>query len=259
MAGAPQHGAARSKRADFLRIAHRGASGECPENTLQAFRRAVELGAEMIECDLQLTADGHVVVIHDESVDRTTDGTGQVHEMTLAEIRALDAGAWRGPAHDGERIPTLEEVLDTVLPLAELNLELKGEAVGSHLVLATLLAVTRRGGLARVLFSSFDGAMLERVREASPHARIAVLWGAEPFADAWRRAGDVGAEAFHPHAGTVGADLVAEAAERGLATNVWTVNQVERVVELVAMGVSGVISDHPGRLLEARARLLAAT
>lgn len=248
----------RRKPADFTRIAHRGASGECPENTLVAFRRAIDLGAAMVECDLQLTADGHVVVIHDETVERTTGGAGRVCDLSLKDIRALDAGSWRGARFAGERVPTLEETLDAVAPRAALNLELKGNGDDARLVLSTLAAVSRSGVLDRVLFSSFDMRLLERLRTASPHARIAVLWSGPPFAEAWRLARELGAIALHPRAAVAAPDLIAEARAKGLMTHVWTVSSVERVVELVRLGVDGVISDHPGRLLEARARLLGA-
>ena len=247
------------KPADFLRIGHRGASGECPENTLCSFRRAIELGVGMIECDLQLTADGHVVVIHDFTLERTTTGHGRVRETRLDAIRACDAGAWRSPRFAGERVPTLEETLDEVLPRARLNLELKSEGEDSRLVLATLAAVSQRGAVDRVIFSSFDMEMLEHVRDASPHARIGVLWSRGPFDEAFRFADALGAVALHPYAGEVTGDLVRECSDRGLMVNVWTVNQVDRMVELVRLGVDGVISDHPGRLLEARARLLASS
>ena len=92
---------------------------------MASFRRALEQGAQMIECDLQLTADGHVVIIHDWTVDRTTDGTGVVCDLALDELRGLDAGSWKDSRFAGEAIPTLEETLDAVLPGAELNLELK--------------------------------------------------------------------------------------------------------------------------------------
>ena len=112
------------KPADFVRVGHRGAAAECPENTHAAFARALEASADMIECDLQLTADGHVVIIHDYTADRTTNGSGAIADLSLAEIRSLEAGAWKDSAFAGEKVPTLEETLAQVLPAADLNLEL---------------------------------------------------------------------------------------------------------------------------------------
>jgi len=246
-----------TRAADFLRIAHRGASSERPENTLAAFRRALELGAEGIECDLRLCADGHVVVMHDPRLERTTNGRGLVRATSLADVRRLDAGAWYGRDFTGEPVPTLEETLELVLPRAMLNLELKCEGEDARmLALATVAAVSQRRALDRVVFSSFDFATLLRVREASPHAHIGVLWNERRFGEAWERAREVGAIAVHPRAETVGEPVIAAAHERGLLLYTWTVNSRERIVELVRGGVDGVISDYPGRLLEARAQLL---
>ena len=241
---------------DFQRIAHRGASAECPENTLVAFRRAMELGATMIECDLQLTADGHVVVFHDWSLERTSDGAGAVRDLPLAALRSLDAGSWKAVCFAGERIPTLEEILDATAGRVGLNLELKSRRSEGLLALSVLRIVEQHAALDRVLFSSFDTGLLERIRDASPAARVAVLWAYPPFDDALRIAGELGAEAIHPPDRGTDEELVGRAREHGLATNVWTVNSLDRMLELAGFGVAGVISDHPGRLLEARARLL---
>src|SRR5205814_5101727 len=162
--------AAYGERVRCLVIAHRGASGTHPENTLAAFRRAVELGADMIELDVQLTRDGEVVVFHDATLERTTDGAGAVSDRTLAEIRRLDAGAWFGPAFRGTRVPTLAEVLAAVgLPV---NVELK--PVGDDGLEARALAVVESAGaLARVVFSSFDAGALERLRACAAGAPLA--------------------------------------------------------------------------------------
>jgi glycerophosphoryl diester phosphodiesterase len=111
-----------------LRIGHRGAAAVAPENTIASFRRAVELGAQAVELDVQRTKDGHLVVMHDDTVDRTTDGTGHVAELTLARIRRLDAGSWNGTAFAGERVPTLDELGDALRPEILLFVEIKGTA-----------------------------------------------------------------------------------------------------------------------------------
>jgi glycerophosphoryl diester phosphodiesterase len=254
--------AARAGRApaDFLRVAHRGASAECPENTLASFRRALELEAQMIECDLQLTVDGAVVVFHDWTLERTSNGSGVVAELALDAIRRVDAGAWRAPRFAGERVPTLAETLDLVLPRAMLNLELKcrGPRAGARaLAEAAVAAVAERDAFSRVVFSSFDRACLEEARAASRDARIGVLWDRPPFDAAWERARALDAIALHPRASTVTPDVVARAHEAGLALYVWTVNPLPEVLRLVRLGVDGVMSDHPERLLEARAALAA--
>ncbi|HEY8514232.1 MAG TPA: glycerophosphodiester phosphodiesterase family protein [Candidatus Binatia bacterium] len=251
--GGPQAGG-------FLRIAHRGASAECPENTLAAFRRALELDAQMIECDLQLTADGHVVVFHDWTLERTSNGSGVVRELTLAALRRLDVGAWRDRRYAGERMPTLEETLELVLPRAQLNLELKSRGsreAAQRLAQAAVGAVAARGALDRVVFSSFDPVCVEAARSASDAARIGILWDAPPFDRAWQLAAALGAVALHPRASTVTPALVREAHERGLAVYVWTVNALADMLRLAGYGVDGLMSDHPDRLREAVRRLSA--
>jgi len=248
-----------AKLADFLRIGHRGAAAECPENTVVSFHRALEQGAQMIECDLQLTADDHVVVIHDWTVDRTTDGEGIVREMSLDALRGLDAGSWKDARFRGEVIPTLEETLDAVLPSGRLNLELKcrgSEEDARRLALSVVAAVAQRDAFDRVIFSSFDAATLEALRDVSSEARLGVLWVFAPFDDAFVLADRVGAGALHPRAEALDVRTVDQARERGLAVNVWTVNEPADILDHVRAGADGVISDYPGRLLEARARLL---
>ncbi len=229
-----------------LVIAHRGASGTCPENTLVAFARAAALGAHMIELDVQLTRDGEVVVMHDWTLERTTDGAGAVSDRTLAEIRRLDAGAWFGPAFRGTRVPTLAEVLAAVgLPV---NVELK--PVGDDGLEARALAVVESAGaLARVVFSSFDAGALERLRACAAGATLAVLWDAGPVADAMGRARRVGARALHLRKDRTTPDALAAAAAAGLPVRAWTVNERGEMDRLVAAGVEGIFTDFPERFL----------
>ncbi len=244
-------------------IAHRGASGHAPENTLPAFRRALEMDADMIEMDLRLSADGHVVVIHDATLDRITDGTGPVAERTLAELQALDAGyAFAGPggAHPyrgtGVRIPTLAEVLDA-FPDARMLVELKagaGESLADSA--AAVLARHRAGG--RVLVASFDSGYLRRFRHRMPGvptgagagetARfyVAQLAGL----DRWYRP-PAGFLIVPPALG--GRPLVTprflRAARRlGVEVHVWTVDDPGAMRRLAASGVDGILTRHPDRL-----------
>lgn len=213
----------------------------------------------MIECDLQLTADGHVVIVHDWTVERTTNGDGTVAEMGLEQIQSLDAGGWKDPKFAGEPVPTLEETLDAVLPSARLNLELKSrgsEEEARRLALSAVAAVAQRDAFDRVIFSSFDRPALEALRDVSAEARIGILWIFAPFDDAFALAEELGAVALHPRAEAVDVDVVDAARERGLAVNAWTVNEPPAILDMIRAGVDGIISDYPGRLLEARARLL---
>lgn len=230
-----------------LVIAHRGASGTCPENTLVAFVRAAALGAHMVELDVQVTRDGEVVVMHDWTLERTTDGVGAVRDRTLAEMRQLDAGAWFGPHFRGTRVPTLAEVLAAVrLPV---NVELK--PVGDDGLEGRALAVVESAGaLARVVFSSFDEGALERLRARSADSSLAVLWNSGPVADAVARAERVAARALHLRKDCVTPQALAAAAAAGLAVRAWTVNERGEMDRLVAAGVEGIFTDFPERFLQ---------
>lgn len=228
-------------------IAHRGASGTCPENTLAAFARAETMGAHMVELDVQLTRDGEVVVIHDWTLDRTTDGRGAVREQTLAALRRLDAGAWFGPAFRGTHVPTLAEVLAAVaLPV---NVELK--PVGNDGLETRALAVVESAhALGRVVFSSFDDGALVRMRERSASASLAVLRDPGPVTEAVAFAERVGARALHLRKDGATADAVRVAARAGLPVRAWTVNERGEMDRLVAAGVEGVFTDFPERFLQ---------
>ena len=230
-----------------LVIAHRGASGTCPENTLVAFMRAAALGAHMIELDVQLTRDGQVVVIHDWTLERTTDGTGAVRERSLAEIQRLDAGNWFASSFRGTRIPTLAEVLAAV----ELRVNVELKPVGDDgLELRALAVIESAGALDRVVFSSFEAGALERLRARSAAATVAVLWDRGPVTEAVTRAERVGARALHLRKDGVTADAVRAAAAAGLPVRAWTVNERGEFDRLLATGVEGVFTDFPERFLQ---------
>jgi glycerophosphoryl diester phosphodiesterase len=228
-------------------IAHRGASGTHPENTLPAFRRAVELGAPMIELDVQLTRDGHPVVIHDWTLDRTTSGRGSVRSWTLREIEALDAGRWFAPAFAGTRVPTLDAVLDAI-PI-RINVELKA-AGDDGLEGRVLETVEAAGALHRVIFSSFDQASLERLRALSRHAELAVLWAGRSIGRAVAAAGRVGARSVHLRKAGWTPAAIAAGHAAGLAVRVWTVNGALDFARLTNARADGVFTDYPERFLQ---------
>ena len=229
-----------------LVIAHRGASGTCPENTLAAFRRAEALGAAMVELDVQLTRDGQVVVIHDLLLDRTTDGTGPVGDRSLEELRVLDAGGWFSRAFAGERVPLLADVLDAV-SLA-VNVELKAP-VAEGLEARTLAVVEKAGALDRVVFSSFDPTALDRLRALSSVATIGVLWEEDPIPMALRVAERVGARALHVRKDMATPETISLARAADLKTRAWTVNGREEFDLLADRGVDAVFTDFPERFL----------
>jgi glycerophosphoryl diester phosphodiesterase len=229
-----------------LVIAHRGASGSCPENTLAAFRRAEALGSDMIELDVQLSRDGEVVVIHDWTLDRTTTGSGPVGEHSLAELRALDAGSWFAPTFKGERVPTLAEVLAGVR--LRVNVELK--PVGDEgLEAAALAVVENAGALDRVVFSSFEAAALERLRARSRSASVAVLWETDRLEEAIVQMERVDARALHLRKDAATPSVLAQAAERTIRVRVWTVNEPADFRRLAIARVDGVFTDFPERFL----------
>ncbi len=228
-------------------IAHRGASGTHPENTLPAFERAVALGAHMIELDVQLTADGHPVVLHDWTLDRTTSGRGAVRRRTLAEIAGLDAGRWFSPAFAGTRVPTLEQVLAAV-PIA-VNVELKASG-DDGLERRVLDVVERAGARGRVVFSSFDAASLVRLRGLSGAADLAVLWAGRSIVKAIALARRVAARNVHLRKSRTAPAGIAAGHAAGLGVRVWTVNTAADFGRLTAAGVDGVFTDYPERFLQ---------
>ncbi len=200
----------------------------------------------MIELDVQLTRDGEVVVMHDFTLDRTTDGAGAVATHTAAEIRRLDAGTWFDPAYAGEPVPSLAEVLARV-PIA-INVELK--PVGSDGLEGRVLAVVEdAGALDRVVFSSFEGSVLQRLRACSAKAEIAVLWELDPIEGAIARAQRIGATALHLRKDAMAPASRAAAERAGLMIRLWTVNEPKEIGWPEAPGIDSVFTDYPERFL----------
>jgi glycerophosphoryl diester phosphodiesterase len=266
------------------RVAHRGYSAVAPENTLPALAAAVLAGATFVEFDVRTSADGVPVVIHDRTVDRTTDGTGHVWELTCAEIGALDAGSWFSPAYAGLSIPLLSDVLDLLAPHAagpddspaalhsdfrrgpapapaqaagvvpnlagpvELLLEIKPPATTDQ-VAAILAQVDNRGLLGRTVVQSFDPDVVRRVGEVAPEVRRGLLrhgFDAEQVAIAK----DLGLDYCNPSLVAVLDDpgTVAELRENGVRVMPWTANDPQQWPALVDAGVAGLITDHAGTL-----------
>ena len=228
----------------MLNIAHRGASGTFPENTLSAFRAAIAAGAAMCELDVQLTRDGAVVVIHDDTVDRATDGTGEVAELTLEEIKRLDAGAkFKGGAIKGERIPTLDEVFEVTSSKCGLNIELK--AGGLEHQVAQI--VNARNAFGDSIVSSFDWEWLKTIQQIDQRIRIGLLTDDKPV-DLMMNAVAMHAYAINPHCDIVTADLCTAAHQRGFKVFTWTVDSPPRMRTLIECGVDGIMTNYPERL-----------
>ncbi|MGC9348094.1 MAG: glycerophosphodiester phosphodiesterase [Anaerolineae bacterium] len=236
-------------------IAHRGASHLAPENTMVAFAAAVEAGADGIELDVHLSADGVPVVIHNAGVEGTTSGTGQVSNLTLAQLQALDAGAHFSPAYAGERIPTLEQVfavfgnrLTTAGDRVRINVEIKPQPLGvTGLELAVVELIHDFGLEDTVWVSSFKPYSLASVHRLAPEIGCGLLYSPLTLS-ALFLAPVTPFEAFHPHVSLVRPWFVRLAHKLDRRVIVWTVDCPARVRDLVRWGVDGIITNEPGQI-----------
>jgi glycerophosphoryl diester phosphodiesterase len=234
-----------------LLIAHRGASADAPENTIAAFELALAQGADGLELDVHLSADGHPVVIHDFTLERTTDGAGPVSALSVRELKRLDAGGWRDRYFQGQRVQTLQEVLERFRDRARFWLELKGgPALYPGLEERVVSTVEIYDAVDRVLVQSFDPAAIGEVRTLNRDIRVGAVVAQAPLDRALLVPGTV--DAICPALAACSAGLIGEVRQAGLDCHVWTVNEPAQVDRLVSWGVSGIITDRPGAL---RARL----
>lgn len=226
--------------------AHRGDSSRYPENTMAAFRAALDAGADGIELDVHWSADKEIVVIHDPDVSRTTNGQGLVSELAWSTLQQLDAGITHGNAFEGERIPSLNEVLELIASYPRfvvLNIELKRQA-SRHMDPHVLARVHHYGLDAQVIYSSFDHVRLRDIRRDHPGARIGLLYD-EYLVDPWLYAQYLGADALHPIYVSIDEALVQKTTALGIAVHVWTVNDPEVASRLAAWGVNAIMTDYP--------------
>lgn len=234
-------------------VGHRGASGYAPENTMAAFRKAVELGAQFIETDLQATRDARIVALHDSTLDRTTNGHGPVYTHTFDQVRELDAGAWyRGSpwkSFAGERVPSVEELLRFAAQTdLGLYLEIKAHRTwGTEN--AIIAALHESGEVERVVILSFDPRTLETVHRLDSTVMTGLLCD-QPGGDLVERALRVGARQLAPRGDLVTPDLVEAAHQAGLPVVAWTINEPKRMSPLIAAGVDGIMSDYPDRVVQ---------
>ena len=232
-------------------IAHRGASGYAPENTLASFRKALEMGAASIEFDVQQTKDGRLVVIHDPDLKRLAGARKRVRALTWAELSTLDVGRWFGPRFKGEKVPLLEELLDFYESHApgrmELQLEIKNgfrpySGVERH-VLECLDSRPEWNG--RVVISSFDHKALHRVRDLDSKARLGYLVGMTRRASALKEAVRLGCESLHLSLRQTNRKWIDSAHASGLKVLVYTVNTAIECRRLMALGVDAVFTNFP--------------
>ncbi|MDR0488632.1 MAG: glycerophosphodiester phosphodiesterase [Propionibacteriaceae bacterium] len=237
--------------------AHRGASGYAPENTLAAFDLARTMGADGIEIDIQMTSDGEVVVIHDETLERTTDGMGWVKDHTLAQIKKLKASMGSADYPD-EQIPTLDEVFDLLDDTQmTVNIELKDSRIPYRGMADKVLAmIDERDWEHRVIISSFNHITLAEIRQMGSLIATGVLFS-DVLYEPWAYAHHVWATAMHPHFRYVDAvpHFMDEACNSVLEVNVWTVNDEADMDRMLARGVDSIITNYPDRACERRALL----
>jgi len=236
--------------------AHRGADAYAPENTLEAFAMAAQMGADGVELDVQLTKDGQIVVCHDERIDRTSNGKGWLKDFTLEELKKLDFSGGN-KRYSGVQIPTLEEVLDHLQNTGMLvNIELKTQTIPYPALVRKCIELVRAKGYTdRIIFSSFNHLSLQKVRFFAPEIPIGYLYlRATPAVIPI--AGRHGANAMHLSWHNLQKPGILEACiENGQQINVWTVNKEEEMRFCMEHGVNAVITDCPDRIREIRERL----
>ncbi|MDZ4767031.1 MAG: glycerophosphodiester phosphodiesterase family protein [Chloroflexota bacterium] len=235
-----------------LVFGHRGAHAYAPMNTLPAFELAVAQGAHGIELDVHRSKDGIPVIVHDFTVDATSDGHGLVVDMTLAELKALDAGAWFDAKFAGTRILTLDEVFEAVGARVFVNVEIKSESFDTDGVEAVVADCIRRHNMERrVIMSSFNPLTVGRFRALAPDVPAAFLdWGGSTPAIR-QAASELVYEAYHPQHAMIDAAMVAAQTRAGRVINTWTVNDPARARTLMELGVRGIVTDMPDVILNA--------
>ena len=240
-----------------LVIAHRGDSSHRPENTLASFAAALETGAAIVEFDVHLTRDGEVVVIHDKTIDRTTDGRGEVKQMSLAEIRRFSAGYPKrfGSAYAGERVPTLAEALGLLRERAQAMIEIKPEAVTDDAdggIEAHVVEEVRRAGMEKdVALISFDRRALRRCQGFAPGILRGHLFHKGAVGEMLEGAREVASELVMPEKKLLSDELRDRAREAGIKVATWVVDDVEELRRLMRFELYGVGSNRPGEMLEA--------
>ncbi len=216
-----------------------------PENTLSAFRAAEAAGADGVELDVHLSRDGIPIVIHDADVQRTTDGRGSVAAMLSGELKRLDAGSWFGPAFRAERIPTLGETLDWVQDRLRVNVEIKTAAAAE-----AVLRLLKDFPASRVLISSFDHNLLRQIRQHHSSIPLGFVVESLFWRRALRKAVLCQAESLHPRRDRVSSAMVGAAHRCRLKIYPWTLNDPASALTLQGLGVDGIFTDHPDRMIQ---------
>lgn len=238
-------------------FAHRGDCSHAPENTLPSFELAVEKGTDAIELDVKLSADNQAVVIHDQTVDRTTNGTGRVNRLSLEALRKLDAGSFFDAKYSGTRIPTLDEVFESVGKRVLINVELTNYASPKDQLVSIVAEIVKRHKMeSDILFSSFRPVNLVHMRELLPDTPAAILCqgGILGLLSRSSLMIKISPDLIHPNLIDVNPKLVNREHLRGRRVHVWTVNRDKDILRLKEMGVDGIFTDDPLNALKVLGR-----
>jgi len=232
------------EKAKVLIVAHRGASGWAPENTLASFKKAMEIGADYSELDVHLTKDGEVILLHDDTLDRTTNGKNGVWEYTLEEVKKLDAGSWFSPEFAGEPIPTLKEVIEAVKGKMKLNIEIKVSGHDPDIAEKVVDIVRSENFGNDCMITSFDSASVLKVKQIAPELTTGFIFSTDypqsVFNGNW--------EVLSCNKKVVDEEFLKKARKAGKKVQVWTVNDEETMKELIDLGVDGIITNYPDKL-----------
>ncbi len=237
-----------------LVYAHRGASGIVPENTMSAFRKAVELGSGGIECDVQMTKDGKLVICHDEMLDRTTDGKGFIKDFTYEELSRLDAGSWFSSDFKGEKLPLLDELLELVSSAGVLiNIELKNGVIQyPNLEALVIDAVSNHKLRDKTIISSFNHYSIYEINKLDREIKTGALY-MEGLYEPWDYLSKLQCEYAHPFYLAVKPEIVVGYKNAGYKINTFTVDDPNMAVQFSAIGVDGIITNYPDRIISALA------
>lgn len=241
-------------------FAHRGSAGTHPENTMAAFNEAFKVGADGIELDVQLTKDNQLVVIHDATVDRTTNGKGKVRDFNLQELQKLSAGAWFSSKYKHEKIPTLTEVLEWMADKdLLLNIELKYPTSDlNHFEEKVLQDIKTFNFENRVIISSFNHDGLKKVKQLNPRLECGILY-LKRLHEPWNYAKTIGAQAIHPIWKVTDEEIIKQAVKNDITVRVFTVNKKKHLIHFIKIACPAIITDYPERAIKIRDRMTSQT
>ena len=254
------------KKKDFKIIGHKGAAGYAPENTLASLQVAMDMGVDMIEIDVHMTKDGEVVVFHDEDISRTTNGTGKIHELTLAEVKELDAGSWFSPKFAGEKVPTLREAIDLVHGNADILIDIKSKGHEFYDNFAEIIVDIideREDNKEWCIVQSYDQEYLEHAyaRDSTIQMKKIMMGEDESMLLSFylnsksfmtNRNKHHFFETINPHYSTLSQRRIFRLHAKGYKVHTYVVNEREEMIKMLNMAVDGIITDYPDRLVKVR-------